>query len=83
MPIYEFKCQDCGKISEILVFSSENQIECPECNSNNLKKLMSATSSLTGSSGHKLPGPNDTGCCGSRPHEAAGCQGPGSCCGKI
>ena len=83
MPIYEFKCEDCGKVSEILVFSSGEPIKCSGCSSNNLKKLVSATSSLTGSSGQRLPGPGDTGCCGSRPHEASGCQGPGSCCGKI
>ncbi len=83
MPIYEFQCEECGRVSEILVFSAGNPIKCPECGSERLKKLMSATSSLSGSNTHTLPGPNDTGCCGARPHEAAGCKGPGSCCGKA
>jgi hypothetical protein len=42
---------------------------------------MSATSSLTGRTAAGLPGPGDTGCCGSHPGHA-GCAGPGSCCGK-
>jgi putative FmdB family regulatory protein len=84
MPIYEYKCLDCGKVSEILVFSSGPEVSCPECGSLSMEKLMSATSSLTGKSGTgRLPGPGDTACCGSRPGEAAGCAGPGSCCGKI
>jgi hypothetical protein len=42
---------------------------------------MSATSSLTGHDGQKMPGSKDTTCCGSMPAQA-GCAGPGSCCGK-
>jgi putative FmdB family regulatory protein len=83
MPIYEYRCKDCGMESEHIVFGSEDEIKCPKCGSSNMEKLMSATSSLTGSSPHKMPGPKDTGCCGSRPGEAAGCAGPGSCCGKA
>ncbi len=82
MPIYEYWCKDCGATNEILVFSTQNVVACPSCGSKNLEKLMSVTSSLTGSQGHHLPGPKDTACCGSRPGEAAGCAGPGSCCGR-
>ena len=81
MPIYEYECQDCKKVSEILVFSSLEP-ECPRCGSRRLKKIMSPTSSLTGHSPASMPGPKDTGCCGSRPGLAPGCSGPGSCCGK-
>lgn len=82
MPIYEIKCLDCGYTGEVLVLNSNGPLACPSCSSENTGKLMSATSSMTGRSAPGLPGPGDTGCCGSRPGEAAGCAGPGSCCGR-
>ncbi len=82
MPIYEYKCNKCGYIFEALVFSNQPTTKCPKCESEDLTKLMSATSSYTGSSNTTIPGPGDTACCGYRPGEAPGCPGPGSCCGR-
>lgn len=82
MPIFEVKCSECGHIGEVLVVSSDGAIVCPACGSQNTVKLMSATSSMTGQAGSKMPGPGDTACCGSRPGEASQCAGPGSCCGQ-
>ena len=81
MPIYEFRCQGCGRTSEVLVRDRESRPECPECGGNDLEKLISSPSSLTGRTGQDLPGPGDTACCGSSPAQP-GCAGPGSCCGK-
>jgi putative FmdB family regulatory protein len=82
MPIYEFLCLDCGKTSEILMTSSKDTAVCTACDSKNLKKQLSATSSMTGAAPKGLPGPGDTACCGASPGHA-GCAGPGSCCGKA
>jgi len=43
MPIYEFKCNQCKKIFEILVLSprEEKDLYCPKCKTKNLQKLMS------------------------------------------
>ncbi len=43
MPIYEYKCKDCGKITEILtgVIKSDNKFECNNCGGNNLEKMFS------------------------------------------
>ncbi len=82
MPIYEYICMDCGKQSEILVGASSAEPRCRSCDSTSLKKLLSAHSTMS-SSGERMPGPGDTACCGSAPGQAAGCAGPGSCCGKI
>jgi putative FmdB family regulatory protein len=81
MPIFEYLCLDCGKISEILVVGSDDSLRCNSCNSLHLKKLISAHSSMSGPHKNNLPGLGDTACCGSSPVEA-GCAGPGSCCGK-
>lgn len=46
MPIYEFQCQECQKKFETLLASSAkvNEVSCPECQSKNIKKVISATS---------------------------------------
>ncbi|MCG8685474.1 MAG: zinc ribbon domain-containing protein [Desulfobacterales bacterium] len=50
MPIFEYQCEKCNADFEKLVFSSDDQSpECPECNSQEVMKKMSATS-LTRSS---------------------------------
>lgn len=81
MPLYDYQCQDCGKVSELLINVSSAQPECSFCGSPKLKKLISAHSSLSGTAQFRMPGAGDTGCCGSQPHQA-NCDGPGSCCGK-
>ena len=81
MPIFEIACQDCCQANEIIVAGSNTEMVCPSCGSKRTEKLMSATSSLTGHSGQRIPGPGDTACCGGSP-TTAGCAGPGSCCGQ-
>ncbi len=81
MPLFDYLCLDCGQSSEILIAGSVEEPECNLCGSRKLKKLLSAHSSISGSSKMSMPGPGDTSCCGSTP-SAAGCAGPGSCCGK-
>ena len=81
MPLFDFYCENCGKISELLLNATTGPAQCAYCGSPKLKKLLSAHSSLSGAPSSRLPGAGDTGCCGSQPHQAD-CQGPGSCCGK-
>jgi putative FmdB family regulatory protein len=82
MPIFEIRCEDCGYAGEVLIIDRSASMICPSCGSQKTTKLMSATSSLTGRGAQPLPGPGDTGCCGSHPGQAEGCAGPGSCCGR-
>jgi len=82
MPLFDFLCSDCGKISEILVASSNEKAKCISCGSGNVKKMLSAPSSLSGEASGRMPGSGDTACCGSSPGHAS-CAGPGSCCGKM
>jgi putative FmdB family regulatory protein len=81
MPLFDYLCVDCGKITEFLVTTADRNPECSACGSSSLKKLLSAHSSLSGAGNSKMPGTGDTACCGSNPVQA-GCAGPGSCCGK-
>ena len=44
MPIYDYKCQDCGKVSELFLRSADSEgINCPHCGSRNLERLISAS----------------------------------------
>ena len=81
MPIFEFLCADCGATSEVLIAASDEIPNCKTCGSANLKKLLSATSPLSGAGRRGIPGQGDTTCCGTSAANA-GCAGPGSCCGK-
>jgi len=62
MPIYEYRCNQCSHVSEILTApgSGESLPLCKNCGSSDLEKLMSAPSILLRDSGH-VPG---TTCCG-------------------
>ena len=79
MPLYEYRCRDCGALTEKLVIGVEKEMDCPSCGSTSLDKVISATADYRNEQG--LPGPGDTACCGSAPGQASGCAGPGSCCG--
>ncbi len=50
MPIYEYRCQDCGTIFEKMArFSdSEKNPECPDCESDNTQKLVSSFAANSG-----------------------------------
>jgi len=41
MPIYDYKCSECGNKFEILVMNKKEEIICPACESSNIKKCLS------------------------------------------
>ncbi|MFH1435098.1 MAG: zinc ribbon domain-containing protein [Pseudomonadota bacterium] len=53
MPIYEYKCEACGRVFEELVMRTggEEETACPECGCAETKRLVSSFSSAGGSSG--------------------------------
>ena len=79
MPIFEFKCQDCGKVFEHLQLPGHSQDpSCPSCQGQKLVKLISAPF-LPSSVGKPYNDEIAGSCCGSSPGNK-GCT-PGSCCG--
>ncbi len=81
MPIYEYTCQGCGELFEAIQFGSMTPPACPFCGTTETRKVLSASSSVSGAAHRSLPGPRDHGCCGQTPG-ASGCT-PGSCCGRA
>ena len=41
MPIYNYKCRDCGTECELLVARFDSEVECPKCGSSDMEKLPS------------------------------------------
>lgn len=62
MPIYEYKCENCGKVIEIFhqAPSQESLPACPDCGSTKLTKLLSTPGMVKVGDG-SIPG---TTCCG-------------------
>ena len=77
MPIYDYKCADCGTVSELLVLNVESSvIACPECGSSGMEKLISASYLIQMGS----PAPAAT-CCGREERCATpACAEGGACC---
>jgi len=51
MPIYEYECRACGARFDRLVFltAKPKPVNCPECNSELVDKLLSLIASASGS----------------------------------
>ncbi|MFH1350177.1 MAG: zinc ribbon domain-containing protein [Pseudomonadota bacterium] len=64
MPIYEFRCNECGRDFEQLVFASDGKINfiCPSCGSNDTCKLMSSFSCGSSSEVNGLGSSISSGC---------------------
>lgn len=64
MPLYEYSCRDCEAQFELLIRGGEEP-RCPECESDDLEKLLSVPAAHTASS-HELPvcRPTSSGGCG-------------------
>ena len=46
MPIYEYRCSDCGEITEFIVSTMDKDFKasCKECESKNMNRLISLSS---------------------------------------
>lgn len=49
MPIYEFECKSCNKVTEVLQkMSDPNPTKCSHCGKNTLQKILSRTAKHSG-----------------------------------
>jgi putative FmdB family regulatory protein len=74
MPIFEYRCTDCGHVSEFIILGAAEGLNCKACNSPKLEKLISAHNTMASGSNNFSGTPG--GCCGA-PNS---CGTPGSCC---
>ena len=75
MPIYEYRCVACGKVSEIFqgMGDKDDLLHCKFCGSDNLDKILSPTA-------FSLKGDSDSNagltCC----EKGVSCDNPKRCC---
>ena len=49
MPIYEFSCDKCGRVFDLMVLGGDRvEMKCPDCGSQEVTKLISHTSHTMG-----------------------------------
>nr|MBP7323147.1 zinc ribbon domain-containing protein [Deltaproteobacteria bacterium] len=61
MPIYEYQCEDCGHVSEYLMYQNDSHsVLCKSCGSGRVERVLS-TSSVLSKMPHRAPGKT---CCG-------------------
>jgi putative FmdB family regulatory protein len=70
MPIYEYKCDDCGSVSDILIKNRAHvsPITCPTCQSGKMSKLISVPGTMVSKGGADFAPPPacpNQGCCNS------------------
>ncbi|MBN1849422.1 MAG: zinc ribbon domain-containing protein [Deltaproteobacteria bacterium] len=77
MPIYEYRCESCGAVSEYLVgFGGDESIQCRVCGAREMTRILSL-SSFTLQTPGQMPGRT---CCGREERcEAPPCSGGGAC----
>ncbi|MBI5585871.1 MAG: zinc ribbon domain-containing protein [Deltaproteobacteria bacterium] len=62
MPIYEYRCLDCSKIFEKIIWTSgQETVACPYCQSANNLRILSAFTKGGGGSGKGIPSPSTCG----------------------
>lgn len=63
MPIFEYKCNECGHEFDRLVMSkSDPEPECPDCKNNKVTKLISAGNYISGGEQGGFMGSDAGGC---------------------
>ena len=66
MPIYEFRCTQCGHVFEKIFTSSEEQVDlvCPECDATSVDRVVSVTNYAMGTGPQGKQAKLDTKTCG-------------------
>ena len=72
MPMYEYVCQSCQEEFEELVFSQDEEVNCPACNGTEVTKKVSVVSFK--SSGRFVAASGGGACSGCSPGPT-GCSG--------
>ncbi|MGI5864292.1 MAG: FmdB family zinc ribbon protein [Myxococcales bacterium] len=74
MPLYEYRCDACAIQFEELVRSQAEQVNCPKCGTNEVKRQMSTFAMHGSRSSSEVPLPSSS----SKRSGCGGCSG-GSC----
>lgn len=73
MPMYEFRCNKCGKQFEELVLSRTEAVQCPKCKKDDVTRLMSACSFKSAGSAKGSSSSSGASCAGCRSKNCGSC----------
>ena len=73
MPIHEFRCNGCGNTFEKLILRQNQQVRCPGCDQQDVKRLISACS--FGSSDGSVKDVASSGCASCTATSCSSCSG--------
>jgi putative FmdB family regulatory protein len=67
MPIYEFRCEKCGELTELMFTSSEDtqEIRCRHCGAEEMSRVLSTTHYAMGRAANTPTASATTKSCGS------------------
>jgi len=67
MPVYDYKCQKCGKVFEkfLRTLSAADSVTCEKCGSARVKKLVSCCAISSGAKGESSGSSKSSHSCGS------------------
>ena len=71
MPIYEYRCSDCGHEFELLVGVNQENIACPACEGADCKRILSV---FGFASGGKFTSSKGSACAGCSGGDCKGCK---------
>ena len=75
MPMYEYECNECQHEFEELVRNSEEKVECPECGTGNVGRLLSRVAFSVGGKFTSSASGDACGTCSSSPSSCSSCSG--------
>lgn len=74
MPLYEYECNSCHDIVEVLVRHDQEQPACPACGDEELTRVLSVPAAPAISGGNRLPVAGSDQSCGAPRCCGGGCQ---------
>lgn len=74
MPLYEYECNSCRNLVEVLVRTANDRPVCPDCGNKKLNRVLSVPAAPATSNGGTLPVAAQGEACGMPRCCGGGCQ---------
>ena len=80
MPIFDFKCHHCGRVSEIIIRRANEEVTCPECGDREMEKMVTSSYTVRQSDNLSRSSAQSGTCCGrSERCQKPPCSSEGKC----
>jgi len=80
MPVFDFKCRNCGRVSEIIIRRANEEVTCPGCGKKEMEKMITSSYTVIQSGGLSRSLSKSGTCCGrSEKCQKPPCSSEGKC----